>query len=106
MTHPLDAISKGLPPGRAVLLNELGLIANIVDYPLDRRITGAEIEQLPMRNGIWVRRERETLRMTQDELAKKIGVTNTTVSRWETGRLDIPLSQIIKLEAVFGRWTR
>lgn len=37
-----------------------------------------------------LRRRREALGLTQDDLARIFGVTNTTVSRWERGITPMP----------------
>lgn len=37
-----------------------------------------------------LKRIRDHLAMTQEELAKRLGVTRATVNRWEQERVDIP----------------
>lgn len=38
------------------------------------------------RVGEFIARRRKELKMTQKELAQKLGVTDRAVSKWETGR--------------------
>ena len=40
----------------------------------------------------YLRRLRRRLRLTQDELAARLGVTKNTVARWERGELGMRLS--------------
>ena len=37
-----------------------------------------------------LKRKREKLKMTQDELAKRLDVKRLTIIRWENGQVDIP----------------
>lgn len=40
----------------------------------------------PFKTGELISKQRKKLKMTQQELAEKLGVTNKAISRWETGR--------------------
>lgn len=46
--------------------------------------------------------ERVRLGMTQQDLAKSIGVTTNTVSNWEIGRFEPTSSRLKQLSEVFG----
>lgn len=46
---------------------------------------------------------RERLGLTQVEFAEALGVTSTTVSRYETGLVDIPKHMALTLEALEAR---
>ena len=43
--------------------------------------------------------KRNELNLTQDELAKQLGISVRTLSRWENAQCDFKLSQIAKLVA-------
>ena len=47
-----------------------------------------------------LRRRREALGMTQDDLARELGVKMMTVSRWERGVYPIPRHIGLALEAI------
>jgi transcriptional regulator with XRE-family HTH domain len=47
-----------------------------------------------------LRRRREALGMTQDDLARELGVKMMTVSRWERGVYPIPRHIGLAIEAV------
>ena len=51
--------------------------------------------------GATIRRARKHLRMTQQELAVKVGVSRTTVDSWENGR-SYPRRYDVALEEVLG----
>ncbi len=40
--------------------------------------------------------------MTRAELARKLGISYTTMKNWMHGKTDIPCSQIIKLAKMFN----
>lgn len=46
-----------------------------------------------------LRRER---RLTQEALAERLGVTDKTVSRWETGRYPPPVDMLLALSRLYG----
>ena len=54
--------------------------------------------------GNFIKEKREEQKLTQEELVKKLYVSNKTISKWETSRglpsidLLIPLSNILKVE--------
>lgn len=50
-----------------------------------------------------LKQRRERLGLTQAEFAKILGVANNTVSRYETGRVDIPEYMDMVLEAMEAR---
>lgn len=45
----------------------------------------------------WIRDLRKAAGMTQEQLASKIGVTRATLSRYENGTIDPPMSQIERI---------
>jgi len=56
----------------------------------------------PERFAVRLRQIRESRGMTQETLAKKIGVTRAYLSRLEMGRHDPPLSRVEKLAKALG----
>jgi len=52
--------------------------------------------------GKLIAKRRKKLKMTQEELANKLYVTNKTVSRWENGDYMPDLSMIVSLSNVLG----
>jgi transcriptional regulator with XRE-family HTH domain len=55
----------------------------------------------PPHVGAMIRRARKHLRMTQQELANRVGVSRTTVDAWENGR-SYPKRYDVALEEVLG----
>ena len=49
-----------------------------------------------------LRERRESLKISQIELAKKVGVTQNTISQWETGSRRPNIDMLVKLTEVFG----
>mgnify|MGYP001013710668 CR=1 FL=1 len=49
-----------------------------------------------------MRAERAQLKMTQEELAKELKVTRSTISAWERGDGIIPVSALIQMAALFN----
>jgi transcriptional regulator with XRE-family HTH domain len=47
-----------------------------------------------------LRRRREALGMTQDDLARELGVKMMTISRWERGVYPIPRHIALAVEAI------
>ena len=45
---------------------------------------------------------RELLDISQNQLAKKLGVAQNTLSQWERGERDIPTSILLKLHSITG----
>lgn len=52
--------------------------------------------------GIWIKEHRKKKHMTQERLAKKVGVHVNTIIRWETGTAFPPLDIAEKLIEVLG----
>jgi transcriptional regulator with XRE-family HTH domain len=53
-----------------------------------------------MKGGMDIKSYRTDLGLTQEELAEKLGVTQSTVSRWETGELEINIRTTLSLDAL------
>jgi DNA-binding transcriptional regulator YiaG len=103
--HRLDLIAEALPPGQALLLDAHGHMKTVIDYPDDPRLTEAPQPRTVFHiTGGWLRRRREGMGWTQEELGKRIGVSYTTISRWEGDHLPIPATRAVELEALLGRW--
>ncbi len=45
--------------------------------------------------------ERVRLKMTQADLARKMGVTSKAVSQWETGRSAFPAKRLMQMATIF-----
>lgn len=53
----------------------------------------------------WIKRIREKLHLTQNQLAERLGVSTREVSRWENGHtepFELALKQLIKLAQEAG----
>lgn len=50
-----------------------------------------------------LKRRRERLGLTQTDFAKTLGITSTTVSRYETGLVEIPKYMDLVFEALEAR---
>ena len=52
-------------------------------------------------NGNQLRRIRKRLKWTQVKLAREVGVTETTLARWERGEVSIgePIARLVKMIA-------
>lgn len=61
-----------------------------------------EIEQINRYVGDKIKGHRTLLGLTQEELAKKVGVGKTTISNYEVGLRSPKKPQMIKLSKVFG----
>jgi transcriptional regulator with XRE-family HTH domain len=57
-------------------------------------------------DGAELKKRREALEMTQEELAKELGVDSMTVSRWERGTRSIPSLLPLALETVERKHTK
>ena len=45
--------------------------------------------------GKFIMKKRKELNLTQEQLAQKLGVSNKTISKWETGKCGlVPLSYV------------
>ena len=55
-----------------------------------------------MQLGPYIRSRRKNLDMTQKQLAKKVGVTDVTISRYENGEREPSFTEFIKLCEVLG----
>lgn len=49
-----------------------------------------------------IRKKRKEANLTQDELAQRIGINRATLSKYETGQIDPPISQINKIAEALG----
>lgn len=45
---------------------------------------------------------REKMRLSQEDVAEKIGVSRFTIINWESGKREPKLSELIKLANLFG----
>ena len=52
--------------------------------------------------GSFLKELRKENNMTQEQLGERIGVTNKTVSRWETGNYMPPVESLILLSDIYG----
>ena len=52
--------------------------------------------------GLNIRRLRQDNNMTQEELAKRLGMKKQTVSSWEAGRTEPTLGQCATMARIFG----
>ena len=52
--------------------------------------------------GSFLKELRKENNMTQEQLGERIGVTNKTVSRWETGNYMPPAESLILLSDIYG----
>lgn len=55
-----------------------------------------EIQEL----GGWIRSRRRSAGLSQAELAALIGIRRETLAKYETGKIDMPVSQYLKLRRV------
>lgn len=46
--------------------------------------------------------KREKMRLSQEDVAEKIGVSRFTIINWESGKREPKLSELIKLANLFG----
>ncbi len=52
--------------------------------------------------GKFISEQRKELGLTQEQLGEKLGVTNKTVSRWETGTYMPPADVLLSMSELFG----
>ena len=50
-----------------------------------------------MMTGAELQSRREALGLTQNQLADALGVTQVTIMRWETGKMEISLPRMVSL---------
>lgn len=53
-------------------------------------------------NGLDYKYRRHKLNLTQTQVAKEIGVSRYTLSGYETGRVEIPITVAFKLSKLYG----
>ena len=49
-----------------------------------------------------IKQERAGLNISQEDLAKKIGVSRATIQNWESGKSEMVSSQVSALSDIFG----
>ena len=54
------------------------------------------------KTGFFLKELRKENNMTQEQLGERIGVTNKTISRWETGNYMPPVESLILLGDIYG----
>lgn len=55
-----------------------------------------------MKIGERIKRRRKELQWSQRDLAEKMGYNHSTITRIETGKIDIPQSRIVQFSEVMG----
>ena len=55
-----------------------------------------------MKLATYIKSRRQNIGMTQKQLAESVGVTDVTISRWESGQRDPVWYQFVKLCEVLG----
>lgn len=55
-----------------------------------------------MSGGVFLKAQRQRFQMSQEALAKKLGVSQQTVARWETTSVDIPAKYLKDLAVIFS----
>ena len=62
-----------------------------------------EVTQLDLiKIGNFIAELRKKQKLTQEQLGEKLGVTNKTVSRWETGTYLPPAEALLAMSELFG----
>lgn len=74
-----------------------------LNYP-NRLVTMKETKQTEeVRSTMRIRELRRDANMTQDELAKKIGVSTQAISNYELGKRQLTLSRAVAIALALGR---
>jgi HTH-type transcriptional regulator/antitoxin HipB len=60
-------------------------------------------DQIKQRIGARLRDARRAAQLTQQDVADRIGVTQSQYNHYESGRTLISIDQLLKLEEIFGR---
>lgn len=55
-----------------------------------------------MKIGLRIKQRRKELQWSQRDLAEKMGYNHSTITRIETGKIDIPQSRIVQFSEVLG----
>jgi predicted transcriptional regulator len=58
-------------------------------------------EELPYMIAFRLRERREALDMTQDDVAQKLGMTQSAIAKIEAGTLDMPLARFVQLATIY-----
>lgn len=83
MEHDGRSYSVSVPDLEAPRCKECGEL--VLDDAANQRISEAFRQQLGLLTPEQIRSNRETLGMTQKQLASRLGIAEATLSRWETG---------------------
>jgi predicted transcriptional regulator len=58
-------------------------------------------EELPYMIAYQLRARREALEMTQEEVAQKLGMSQSAIAKIEAGTLDTPLARLVQMAAIY-----
>ena len=58
------------------------------------------------RHAQWIKEARRSRKLSQEALAKRLGVSQSLISMWERGESDPDSDQLLQLENVFGKQQR
>jgi hypothetical protein len=113
MTHPLDAMAKAVPPGRAILLDDRGHVSTVIPFLRDPRMSEkirdddrsvAKLRGNRAAFGNWASAKRCSIGLTQAEFAARMGVGVMIVSRWERGLKLPPTKHMGRARELLGAW--
>lgn len=86
-------------PYKHIIANGFVLVKHTIDKNVRVSYTSYERGMLMVNN---IKAARKAAKMTQGELALKLGINRATISKYESGEISLSLEMLIKIAAVLG----